>query len=1006
MASSYQTVLDASSDHPVDQSCVTDDRFNLLNVNSSYCSVEDINTSEILMSDYKYCAIHLNIHSLPSKFDQLKDMVVRLNDNKIKVDFILLCETFLVDANADKFSIPGYNFVHKSRKSLSKGGVAMYIADKYTFVERQDLCINVEGEYESIAVELNSQNGGRNLIISEIYRIPNTSERESLARYDKMVCNICSTNSDVILGTDQNMDYMKINNAIVSDLLNIFVTNGILPTITRPTRITHTSATLIDNLYVKCEHYDNLHSRILLEDMSDHFPVIMCMGKNTHHKEKKPLIFTHRPMGFEQITRLKDELSTTSWDDILEQDNVNDCYNAFINKFNRILDICAPVKTTTIAHKFVIRESWMTPGLVKSSRRCLQLYKKAIGKCNSSKDCKKYTTYRDVYKTLKRKAKQMHYANLFHEYGNDIRKTWRVLNSLIGRSNDKSSVSDTFVINGQKVNDKRVIADGFCKYFSSIGKVCAESIPESKNTPNYYMKGVANHHSCFLYPTDYVEILNIMQTFKPKKSTGDDGISMSLLKHVSEECSLPLAFIINKSLEQGTVPDQMKLAKVVPIYKANNKQLLTNYRPISLLPNISKILEKVVYRRLNSFLNKYDILSSDQYGFRSKRSTIDAITKFASDVLLSQDRKEYCLSVYLDLSKAFDTINHDILFKKLNHYGVRGKALEWFRSYLDQRQQYVSYMGQQSDTLGVSYGIPQGSVLGPLLFILYTNDLPKSLLHCKTVLFADDTTVYFHSSSLDKVFERVTSDLSLLSDWFKVNQLSVNPTKTKYILFGRHGKTNLELKIDDEVLDRVSHTKFLGIYIDEKLQWDYHINYCKKKVSSGIYAMNACKHLLLPCHLRTLYFSLIHPHLLYGIILWGNAYKKHVHKLEVLQKKSLRIMHNAMYNAHTLPLFKQSGILKIEELHRLQLGLLMYRFKHSYMPNSMMHMFTYKYDAHNTRHGRDPCLPKMTTEVARRSFLYRGPQLWFGLDDDIKKNSKSMKQFKKKYIITLLSNYH
>ena len=348
-------------------------------------------------------------------------------------------------------------------------------------------------------------------------------------------------------------------------------------------------------------------------------------------------------------------------------------------------------------------------------------------------------------------------------------------------------MSDTFVIEGQKETNKQSIANGFCKYFSNIGKTCADSIPKARNTPNYYMKGAPNPKSCFLYPTDHVEIVKIMRTFQPKKSTGDDGISMALLKHISEECSLPLAILVNKSLVQGIVPDCMKLAKVVPIYKAKNKELFTNYRPISLLPNILKILEKVVHRRLNSFMKKYDILYSDQYGFRSKRSTIDAISKFSADVLLSQDKKDYCLSVYLDLSKAFDTINHDILFKKLHHYGVRGMALEWFKSYLDQRKQYVSYMGQNSDTLCVPYGVPQGSVLGPLLFILYTNDLPSSLSHCKTVLFADDTTIYCQGCNLSMVYDQVNIDLDLLSDWFKANQLSVNASKTKYIIFGKHG---------------------------------------------------------------------------------------------------------------------------------------------------------------------------------------------------------------------------
>ena len=314
----------------------------------------------------------------------------------------------------------------------------------------------------------------------------------------------------------------------------------------------------------------------------------------------------------------------------------------------------------------------------------------------------------------------------------------------------------------------------------------------------------------------------------------DDGISLTLLKQLSK-----VAHLINMSLEQGAVPEVMKIAKVIPIYKAKCKESFSNYRPISLLSNISKILEKVVHKRLYSYLVKHDILYANQFGFRPKHSTINAITKFTCDVMHYLDKKESCLSVYLDLSKAVDTIDHSILLRKLNHYGIRGRALEWFASYLCQRKQYISYQGIKSNDFDVHYGVTQGSVLGPLLFILYSNDVPNSIKHSTSVLFADDTTIYCGGNDICCLFEQVNNDLCQLSDWFRSNKLSINANKTKYMLITKQEDASnvmYHLHVYDEQLEQVTHTQFIGLVIDQHVNWKCHIDMCRKKISSGLCA--------------------------------------------------------------------------------------------------------------------------------------------------------------------------
>jgi hypothetical protein len=653
----------------------------------------------------------------------------------------------------------------------SRGGIAIYIADNLNYIERPDLCVNVEGQFECMSVEIKSCAGKKNLIVSEIYRVPNTSEIHSIAQYEEVMTNICNTKCDVIVGTDQNIDYMKVHiNQNASNLLEMFITLGSLPVIRRPTRITHNIATLIDNIYVKSDTYENIDSRVITCDISDHFPVLACLGKRNKSTGKQPLIFSQRKCDAVNMHALSTALHNTQWDRIFHQGSqVNECYEHFISYINEMLDKYIPVKTIVIPHHAIIKEAWMTPGLCKSARKRDTLYKKSIGKGRDSASYARYLVYRNKYHTIKRCAKKSYYAHLLRRYDNDIRKTWKLINTIIGRSHDRSGISDSFIVNGKLETDKDIISNGFCTYFTNIGKQFAEAIPRSRNIPEYYLGSNRNRKSIFMTPTDPSEIRKLLLTFKPKKSTGDDGISMKLLKQICEPCSIPLAMLVNLSLEQGIVPDAMKLAKVIPIYKAKSKESLSNYRPISLLSNISKLLEKVVHRRLYSFLEKCNILNDKQYGFRPARSTIDAITEFTSDLLPALDNKQKCLGVYLDLSKAFDTINHQILLKKLDYYGIRGKALEWFKSYLNQRRQYVCYKDVHSSVQNVEYGVPQGSVLGPLLFILYSNDIPNSLQHSKAILFADDTTVYHMGNDLRTLYDQVNFDLANLNDWFRAN---------------------------------------------------------------------------------------------------------------------------------------------------------------------------------------------------------------------------------------------
>ena len=628
----------------------------------------------------------------------------------------------------------------------------------------------------------------------------------------------------------------------------------------------------------------------------------------------------------------------------------------------------------------------------------------------------KYKLYRNEIVALSRLSKQLYYQNFFENNITNMKKTWEGINSLMNRKKKRGDVITALKRPGGEhiSQNPKDFPDILNTYFATVGSKLASGMPNAQSHFSSYLPNVTNSQSFFFDPVSPSEIQLEILLIPPNKAHGIYSCPPRLLKCASNILSVPLCKLINMSIINGVYPSKLKHAKVIPIFKSEDKIDPSNYRPISLLSIFNTIFEKLMYNRLKSFLDKHDIFHNSQYGFRERRSTEHALIDIVNHIQSNFDDGLFSCGIFIDLKKAFDTVDHSILLQKLYHYGIRGIINEWFHSYLTNRTQTTQIGSYISTKANVTCGVPQGSVLGPLLFLIYINDNYKSSNKFSFYLFADDTNLLYADRNLKSLENTVNLELIKVYEWLTANKLTVNLKKTNFVIFRPYQKkidypVNLKL-FNNETrsflsLEQKEYIKYLGIIIDSNLSWKYHVNHVALKISKTIGTIARLRHFVPTSTLLNIYRCLILPYLTYGISVWGQAAKTYINQILIQQKRVLRLIYFAPYRSHAIHLFLSSNCLPFNMLYFSSVSSLMHDVANNVTPSNITNLFEYssKFHNYNTRFSSKGNfhIKYSRSLQLNKSFSRSGGKIWNCIPDYLKSLPK--KSFKMKIRDLLLN---
>ena len=947
-----------------------------------------------------FSLLHTNISSLQANFEKIEELQTSLN---FQFDIIALSETWNPENKQHLFS-PGILTNYQNYEGITgnslKGGCGFYVKKNICYIPRPDLDKKYKdnnSEFESKWIELIPKNKSNTLICVN-YRHPRHKDTQFISYIKSIFKKINKEKKKVIFAGDFNYNLLKHDtNSKTSDFINLMTSLLLQPHILGPTRINiNNSFSLIDNIFLNIEN-KSCYSGNLCTSLSDHIPnFIFIDNMNTTAKEKKQI--TKRDFSkFEEQKFINDFNEHKIINSIQLEKTLNKKYSNFQNEIINVINIHAPIKTLSKRECKLEIKPWITKGIRKSIKEKNKYYKHFL-KTGDKFHYHRYKSYRDKLNHLIRSNKKQHYNKYFEYNKLNIKKMWSKINFLLHKNNTDNNITSIITKNGL-TNDKQLISNEFNKFYTTVASKLVKNLKPTTKKYSDYLTNPANN-SFFISPTHSTEIKNIIIALDVSKSTDIYNISTKFIKLLEPKISNILCHLFNESFQSGEVPNMLKYAFVLPLHKGGSKLEVSNYRPVSILPILSKVLEKLMQNRLNKYLEDNKIIYNHQFGFQKNKSTSLAVLDVYSKLIEAIENGKYSCSVFLDFAKAFDTINHEILLKKLEYYGIRGLANKWFKSYLSNRFQKVKISNTYSEEREIKCGVPQGSVLGPILFLIYINDIKKSSTILKFHLFADDTSTLFSHKSLQVIEQTYNAELFKVSQWLISNKLSLNVSKSVMIIFNTKQKKTthkINIKINNEQIQEKEYTKYLGILIDKHLNWSQHIHHVNLKLSRGIGILAKLRHFVSKKTLKSLYYSFIQPHVDYGLINWASATTTNLNPIRKKIKKAIRIMAFKNYKETTEPLFHDFKILNFDNYKDLNTAKFMWKLSKNKLPISISKLF----NKQNSRNSLNLHLPTINTNHKKRFVSYSGIKLWNSLPTELKEISL-FSAFKKKVTNNLL----